>query len=101
MARESFGTDGVRGIVGRSLTPELVERVVRAAVLWSGAREVFVGRDTRGSGIELEDAAVRGVVSAGAAARLGGVVPTPPLSPAAPERGGGLPPPPNPPQHNA
>ena len=38
MARRYFGTDGVRGIVGETLTPELVERLGRASTLWSGAR---------------------------------------------------------------
>src|SRR5207247_726678 len=37
----------------------------------------FVGRDTRGSGPELEEAFARGVVSAGGSAVLGGVLPTP------------------------
>jgi phosphoglucosamine mutase len=77
MARRYFGTDGVRGVVGEFLTPELVERVGRAATLWGRAGRVFVGRDTRASGIELEQALVRGAVSAGATAILGGVLPTP------------------------
>jgi phosphoglucosamine mutase len=38
---------------------------------------VFVGRDTRASGPELEEAFARGVVSAGGAAVVAGVVPTP------------------------
>jgi phosphoglucosamine mutase len=38
---------------------------------------VFVGRDTRGSGPELEEAFARGVASAGGHAVLAGVVPTP------------------------
>ena len=65
VARRYFGTDGVRGVVGEFLTPELVERLGRAAALWSGAAKVFVGRDTRASGVELEEAFARGVVSAG------------------------------------
>ena len=77
MARRYFGTDGVRGIVGETLTPELVERLGRAATAWSGRGRVFVGRDTRGSGPELEDAFARGVVAAGGNAVLGGVLPTP------------------------
>ena len=36
MPRRWFGTDGVRGVVGESLTEELVERLGRAATLWSG-----------------------------------------------------------------
>lgn len=77
MARKYFGTDGVRGVVGEFLTPELVERLGRAASLWTGAAKVFVGRDTRASGVELEEAFARGVVSAGGDCILGGVLPTP------------------------
>jgi phosphoglucosamine mutase len=76
MARQYFGTDGVRGVAGEFLTDELVERLGRAAVLWSGAKRVFVGRDTRASGADLEAALAEGVVSAGATAVLGGVLPS-------------------------
>ena len=77
MARRYFGTDGVRGVVGESLTPELVEKLGRAATLWSHGGRVFVGRDTRASGPELEEAFARGVVAAGGNADLAGVLPTP------------------------
>jgi phosphoglucosamine mutase len=77
VARRYFGTDGVRGVVGEYLTTGLVERLGRAAALWTGASKVFVGRDTRASGIELEEAFARGVVSAGGDCLLGGVLPTP------------------------
>jgi phosphoglucosamine mutase len=77
VARKYFGTDGVRGVVGEFLTPELVERLGRAASLWTGAAKVFVGRDTRASGVELEEAFARGVISAGGDCILGGVLPTP------------------------
>jgi phosphoglucosamine mutase len=76
--RQYFGTDGVRGIVGEFITPELVERVGKASALWAGeGARVFIGRDTRGSGPELEEAFARGVASAGGHAVLAGVVPTP------------------------
>src|SRR4051794_8639793 len=77
MARRYFGTDGVRGIVGESLTPELVESLGKAVALWSGRGRVFVGRDTRASGVELELALARGIASAGGSAVLAGVLPTP------------------------
>jgi len=77
VARRYFGTDGVRGVVGEFLTPELVERLGRAAAMWTGASKVFVGRDTRASGVELEEAFARGVVSVGGDCILGGVLPTP------------------------
>jgi phosphoglucosamine mutase len=75
--RRYFGTDGVRGVVGADLTPELVEGIGKAATLWGGPGRVLVGRDTRGSGPELEQAVARGISSAGGTAVLGGVLPTP------------------------
>jgi phosphoglucosamine mutase len=77
MTRRYFGTDGVRGVVGADLTPELVERIGKAATLWSGGGRVLVGRDTRASGPQLEQAVARGIASAGGVAVLGGVLPTP------------------------
>ena len=77
MARKFFGTDGVRGVVGEFLTPELVERLGRAAATWTCASKVFIGRDTRASGRDLEEAFARGVISVGGDAILGGVLPTP------------------------
>jgi len=77
MARKYFGTDGVRGVVGEFVTPELVERLGRAAATWTGASKVFIGRDTRDSGRELEEAFARGVISVGGVAILGGILPTP------------------------
>jgi phosphoglucosamine mutase len=77
VARNYFGTDGVRGIVDEFITVDLLERLGKASALWSGRGRVFVGRDTRGSGEELEEAFARGVASAGGAAVLAGVVPTP------------------------
>ena len=76
-SRRYFGTDGVRGVVGRALTAELVERLGKAATLWAGDAHVLVGRDTRGSGPELEHAVARGIASAGGTAVLGGILPTP------------------------
>ena len=77
MPRQYFGTDGVRGVVGEDLTLELVERLGRAATLWSGRGRIFVGRDTRASGVELEEALARGIASAGGNAVVAGVLPTP------------------------
>ena len=77
MSRQYFGTDGVRGIVGEDLTAELVERLGRAATSWSGRGRIFVGRDTRASGVELEAALARGIASAGGNAVVAGVLPTP------------------------
>jgi phosphoglucosamine mutase len=75
--RRYFGTDGVRGVVGKDLTPELVERLGRAATVWSGRGRIFVGRDTRASGPELEQSLARGIASVGGNAVVAGVLPTP------------------------
>ena len=77
MARQYFGTDGVRGVVGEDLTADLVERLGRAATLWCGRGRIFVGRDTRASGVELEAALARGIASVGGNAVVAGVLPTP------------------------
>jgi phosphoglucosamine mutase len=77
VARQYFGTDGVRGVVGESLTADLVERLGKAAALWCGGGGVLVGRDTRASGPELEEAFARDVAAAGGTAVLAGVLPTP------------------------
>ena len=100
MARRYFGTDGVRGVVGEDLTTELVERLGRASALWSGGGRVFVGRDTRGSGPELEEAFARGVSSAGGNAVLAGVLPTPAVALLALDLGAVISASHNPPQYN-
>jgi phosphoglucosamine mutase len=98
--RRYFGTDGVRGVVGEDLTPELVERLGRAATLWSQGGRVFVGRDTRESGPELEEAFARGIVAAGGNAVLAGVLPTPAVALLALDLGAVISASHNPPEYN-
>jgi phosphoglucosamine mutase len=100
LARRYFGTDGVRGVVGEDLTTDLVERLGRAAALWSGRGRVFVGRDTRGSGPELEQAFADGVASAGGNAVLAGVLPTPAVALLALDLGAVISASHNPPEYN-
>ena len=77
-SRRLFGTDGVRGVANRDLTPELALAIGRAlgGRLPDGAR-VLIGRDTRRSGPMLEGALAAGLASAGADVGLLGVLPTP------------------------
>jgi phosphoglucosamine mutase len=100
LARRYFGTDGVRGVVGKDLTADLVQRLGRAAALWSGRGRVFVGRDTRGSGPELEQAFAEGVASAGGNAVLAGVLPTPAVALLALDLGAVISASHNPPEYN-
>ncbi len=76
-----FGTDGVRGVANRELTPELALRLGRAAAaLLPNGEEggpILIGRDTRLSGTMLEAALIAGVTSVGHNAVSLGIVPTP------------------------
>jgi phosphoglucosamine mutase len=77
-----FGTDGVRGLVGRELTAELALALGRAATVESATArpQVLIIRDTRESGPMLEAALAAGVAEGGGDAWLGGVLPTPAAS---------------------
>jgi phosphoglucosamine mutase len=100
LARRYFGTDGVRGVVGHELTAELVESLGRASATWSGRGRVFVGRDTRATGPELERALARGIAMAGGSAILGGVLPTPAVALLALDLGAVITASHNPPEYN-
>lgn len=76
--RALFGTDGVRGVANRDLTPELALAIGRGLGVRLGAgATVLVGRDTRRSGPMLEAALAAGLASVGVDVELGGVLPTP------------------------
>jgi phosphoglucosamine mutase len=79
VARQLFGTDGVRGRAGHFLTAELALKLARTAVARLDAErpQVLVIRDTRESGEMLVSAIAAGVAAAGGDAWLAGVLPTP------------------------
>jgi phosphoglucosamine mutase len=60
-----FGTDGVRGVANRDLTPELALAIGRAAGESVGIGPILVGRDTRRSGDMLSAAFQAGAHSVG------------------------------------
>ena len=77
-----FGTDGIRGIANRELTPEIAYKMGRIAgfVLAKknkGKNAFLLGRDTRISGPMLEGALVAGLTSVGVNVHLAGVITTP------------------------
>lgn len=87
MARKYFGTDGVRGHVGKTpITADFVLRLGYAAGVTLVKREhlppgerptVLIGKDTRLSGYMLEAALEAGLAAAGVDVLLAGPVPTP------------------------
>ena len=78
-----FGTDGIRGVAGRfPLDTTTVARIGRSLVLNLGrelGREprILIGRDTRESGPQIEQALARGAEAAGATVQSAGVITTP------------------------
>jgi phosphoglucosamine mutase len=60
-----FGTDGVRGVAGSDLTPELAMAIGRAAGSWLRGGPFLVGLDTRRSGSMLSMALQAGVHASG------------------------------------
>ena len=68
---------GVRGVVGDSLTPDLLTRFSQAFGTYIGSGRVVVGRDTRTSGEMVRQAVVSGLLSAGCRIVDAGVCPTP------------------------
>ena len=82
-----FGTDGVRGVAIDELTTELARDLARATARVLRPVAIVIGRDTRESGSELEDAIVEGCAAEGVAVQLMGVVPTPAIAYAAEQYG--------------
>jgi phosphomannomutase len=77
-----ISVSGMRGIVGKDLTPELVARHAAALGAWAAAQgrpRVVLGRDARTSGPMFSRAATAGLMSVGVEVIDVGVVPTPTL----------------------
>jgi phosphomannomutase len=68
---------GVRGVIGDSLTPDLLTRFAQAFGTYVGSGRVVVGRDTRTSGEMVRQAVVAGLLSSGCRILDAGVCPTP------------------------
>ena len=80
-----FGTDGVRGLANREVTPQLAMQLGEAAARWIVTNtpdlgrkpRAIIGRDTRISGQLLDHAIAAGLASAGMDVVRVGVVTTP------------------------
>ncbi|PLV57539.1 phosphoglucosamine mutase [Thermotoga sp. SG1] len=72
-----FGTDGIRGVFGDTLTDELAFKVGKALGEIVGEGKVLIGKDTRVSGDSLEAALAAGLTSMGVDVLSCGILPTP------------------------
>lgn len=70
---------GVRGIVGETLSPRLIATFTAAFGQYVGQGPVVISRDTRPSGMMVEQAVIAGLLSVGCQPILAGVLPTPSL----------------------
>lgn len=81
MSRKYFGTDGIRGLVGKDpISPKFVMKLGWAAgkvLATRGTKKVLIGKDTRISGYMLESALEAGFSAAGIDIGLMGPMPTP------------------------
>ena len=79
-----FGTDGIRGSAGSAdslLNPNLVNEIgVATGIVFQEQAQILIGRDTRKSGLEIEQALIAGLTSVGVNVTLIGVIPTPGLA---------------------
>ena len=78
-----FGTDGIRGVAGAHPLDQITVERIGQALISTLARdlarplEILIGRDTRESGSQIQEALARGVVRAGARIESAGVITTP------------------------
>jgi phosphomannomutase len=74
-----IGITGVRGIVGETLTPELIVQFAQAFGTYLDAGKILVNRDTRPSGLMVRSAVLAGLLATGCEVIDLGICPTPSL----------------------
>lgn len=80
MTTVRFGTDGIRGIAGETLTVEIASALGVALMQQHPSGLVLVGRDTRPSGPELASALAGAIEAHGGTVIDVGIIPTPGLA---------------------
>ncbi len=84
MDKKYFGTDGIRGTVGKGvINPEFILKLgwaVGRVLAQNGSGKVLIGKDTRISGYMFESALEAGLAAAGIDSFLLGPMPTPAIA---------------------
>jgi len=78
-SKHLFGTNGIRGLANKELTPEMTIKVGNAIGTFFKRGELIVGYDARTSGPMLAKAVIAGLNSTGCNVLLAGMAPTPTL----------------------
>jgi phosphomannomutase/phosphoglucomutase len=77
--RRLFGTNGIRGVANKELTPEVAIKIGMAIGTFFKRKTLMVGFDARTSGPMLAKAVVSGLNATGCNVLLAGMAPTPAL----------------------
>jgi phosphomannomutase/phosphoglucomutase len=78
-ARKLFGTNGIRGVVNKELTPEIAIKVGSSIGTFFGKKNLLVGHDARTSGPMFSKAVIAGLTATGCNVFFAGMAPTPAL----------------------
>jgi phosphomannomutase/phosphoglucomutase len=77
--KKLFGTNGIRGIVNKELTPEMATKVGSSIGTFFGKKNLLLGHDARTSGPMLAKAVIAGLTATGCDVFFAGMAPTPAL----------------------
>lgn len=86
-ARKLFGTNGIRGIVNKELTPEIAIKVGLAIGTFFNKKKLLLGHDARTSGPMFSRSVISGLTSTGCQVYFAGMAPTPALQFAVKDQG--------------
>src|SRR4030043_138578 len=78
-ANKLFGTNGIRGLVNKELTPEMAIKVGSAIGTFFGRKNLLIGYPPRTSGPMLAEAVPAGLTATGCTVFSAGMAPTPAL----------------------
>jgi len=79
VSRKLFGTNGIRGLVNKELTPEMATKVGSAIGTFFKKKNLLVGYDARTSGPMFAESVISGLISTGCHVFFAGMAPTPAL----------------------
>ena len=77
--KKLFGTNGIRGVVNKELTPEMAIKVGSSIGTFFGRKNLLVGHDARTSGPMFAKAVIAGLTATGCNVFFAGMAPTPAL----------------------
>ncbi|HJJ56431.1 MAG TPA: phosphoglucosamine mutase [Methanocorpusculum sp.] len=76
--KQYFGTNGIRGVIGRDMTPQLALNIAKSvAMLLGQGSSIGIGKDTRTSGEMLLSSVKAGLLACGGNVIDFGTIPTP------------------------